>query len=74
MGLSENPALPLALAATSSIIFVGPSPDALKLSSDKMLSRDLARSLGVNVAARIRVSSAADVKNFCENHWLPGDD
>jgi len=69
--LSENPALPLALAATSSIIFVGPSPDALRVSSDKMLSRDLASSLGVNTAAGIRVSSAADVKNFAKTIGFP---
>ncbi|KIM36649.1 hypothetical protein M413DRAFT_448991 [Hebeloma cylindrosporum] len=69
--LSESPALPLALAATSSIVFVGPSPDALKISSDKMLSRDLASSLGVNIAAGIRVSSAADVKNFANDIGFP---
>ncbi|KAF8970403.1 hypothetical protein BDZ97DRAFT_1914705 [Flammula alnicola] len=44
--LSESPALPLALAKAGSIIFVGPSPETLQISSDKMLSRDLATSLG----------------------------
>jgi pyruvate carboxylase len=70
--LSENPALPLALAAMAgSIVFVGPSPDALKVSSDKMLSRALASSLGVSIAAGIRVSSAADVKNFAKSIGFP---
>lgn len=59
------------MAATGSIVFVGPSPDALKVSSDKMLSRDLASSLGVNIAAGIRVSSAADVKNFAKSIGFP---
>lgn len=70
--LSENPALPLALAAIAgSIVFVGPSHDALKISSDKMLSRDLASSLGVNIAAGIRVSSAADIKTFAKDIGFP---
>jgi len=66
--LSENPALPLALIAmASSIVFVGPPPDALKVSSDKMLSRGLASSLGVNIATGVWVSSAADVRDFAKS-------
>ncbi|KIJ47347.1 hypothetical protein M422DRAFT_45881 [Sphaerobolus stellatus SS14] len=55
--LSENPALPLALAKTS-VVFVGPSPDTLKRAADKMLSRELADSLDVQIAPGKRINSA----------------
>lgn len=44
--------------------FIGPSPSTLRIASDKMLSRDLAISLGVPVAPGKHVSSAESVKAF----------
>ncbi|TBU31410.1 hypothetical protein BD311DRAFT_656741 [Dichomitus squalens] len=69
--LSESPKL-AALFSTphpnesASIIFVGPSVETLKIASDKMLSRELATSIGVPTAPGIRVSSVADVHQFIE--------
>ncbi|TFK37151.1 carboxylase:pyruvate/acetyl-coa/propionyl-CoA [Crucibulum laeve] len=64
--LSENPDLSLALAALSGapITFIGPSHNTLRTASDKMLSHDLATSLGVQVAPGTRVHSAEDVCVF----------
>ncbi|KDR68330.1 hypothetical protein GALMADRAFT_256949 [Galerina marginata CBS 339.88] len=63
--LSENPALPLALSQSGgSITFIGPSPSTLRIASDKMLSRELASSLGVQIAPGMRVTSAANVHSF----------
>ncbi|KIJ25702.1 hypothetical protein M422DRAFT_38532 [Sphaerobolus stellatus SS14] len=61
--LSENPALPLALTKTS-VVFVGPSPDTLKRAADKMLSRELADSLDVQIAPGKRINSADEVRSF----------
>lgn len=69
--LSESPTLPIALAQVGSITFVGPSPEALQISSDKMLSRNLATSLGINIAPGIRVASAADVHAFAQTVGYP---
>ncbi|KAF9486231.1 carboxylase:pyruvate/acetyl-coa/propionyl-CoA [Pholiota conissans] len=69
--LSESPALPRALAQAGSIIFIGPSPEALEISSDKMLSRNLATSLGVNIASGVRVKSAAEVRAFASSIGYP---
>lgn len=52
---------------SSSITFIGPSVETLKIASDKMLSRELAVSLGVSVAPGTRVSSVEDVHQFV-NH------
>jgi len=46
------------------ITFIGPSPDTLQIASDKMLSRELAISLNIPVAAGQRVSSADSVHSF----------
>ncbi|PPR04770.1 hypothetical protein CVT24_007086 [Panaeolus cyanescens] len=71
--LSENPELPLALAkaTANNVVFIGPSPDVLRIASDKMLSRDLAGSLDVSIAPGVRVASAADVKSFAGTHGYP---
>ncbi|KAF8190173.1 carboxylase:pyruvate/acetyl-coa/propionyl-CoA [Pholiota molesta] len=69
--LSESPTLPIALAQVGSITFVGPSPEALQISSDKMLSRNLATSLGINIAPGVRVASAADVHAFAQTVGYP---
>ncbi|KAF5350973.1 hypothetical protein D9756_008255 [Leucocoprinus leucothites] len=63
--LSESPALANALAQLQPpITFVGPTADTLRLAGDKVLSRDLAASLGVQVAPGIRVKSSDDVRSF----------
>ncbi|KAJ3558989.1 hypothetical protein NP233_g11373 [Leucocoprinus birnbaumii] len=63
--LSESPGLATALAQLNPpVTFVGPAPDALRLAGDKMLSRDLATSLGVEVAPGTRVGSSDDVRAF----------
>ncbi|KAG6831427.1 hypothetical protein H0H92_010640 [Tricholoma furcatifolium] len=67
--LSESPAL--ASALPPSIVFIGPSIDTLRISSDKLLSRDLATSLGVRVASGRRVSSIEDVHTFLRAEGLP---
>ncbi|CAA7268513.1 unnamed protein product [Cyclocybe aegerita] len=68
--LSENPALPIALSQATNgsepVFFIGPAPDTLRIASDKMLSRDLATSLNVNIAPGMRVSSASHVRSFAK--------
>ncbi|RDX54766.1 carboxylase:pyruvate/acetyl-coa/propionyl-CoA [Lentinus brumalis] len=64
--LSESPQFVSLFCQTPSspITFVGPSVETLKIASDKMLSRELATSLGVSVAPGARVSSVDDVHQF----------
>ncbi|KAL0957993.1 hypothetical protein HGRIS_000168 [Hohenbuehelia grisea] len=75
--LSESSVLAAACSASgqtaggASITFIGPSVEALRIASDKMLSRDLAASVGVNVAAGTRVSSSADVRSFVNRVGYP---
>ncbi|KAL0572648.1 hypothetical protein V5O48_009306 [Marasmius crinis-equi] len=58
--LSESSELASACAAAN-ITFVGPSPDTIRIASDKLLARELATSLGVPVAPGKRVKSPEDV-------------
>lgn len=51
--------------------FIGPSIDTLRTASDKILSRNLAISLGVNVAAGSRVHSNHDVHIFAKTTGYP---
>ncbi|KAG6900229.1 hypothetical protein C0993_001048 [Termitomyces sp. T159_Od127] len=67
--LSESPAL--ASALPTSIVFIGPSVETLRISSDKLLSRALATSLAVKVAAGCDVSSSEDVHAFACSKGLP---
>ncbi|KAF8067702.1 carboxylase:pyruvate/acetyl-coa/propionyl-CoA [Lyophyllum atratum] len=67
--LSESPALQQALPA--SVVFVGPSIDTLRTSSDKLLSRNLATSLGIKIAAGTRVTSNHDVHAFARAEGFP---
>ncbi|KAG5642641.1 hypothetical protein DXG03_002380 [Asterophora parasitica] len=67
--LSESPAL--AQALPDSITFIGPSTETLRLSSDKMLSRDLATSLGVAIAAGVGVRTTDDVRAFARAQGFP---
>ncbi|KAF6744845.1 carboxylase:pyruvate/acetyl-coa/propionyl-CoA [Ephemerocybe angulata] len=70
--LSEVPSLSQALASsTPPIMFIGPSPDTLRIASDKMLSRELATSLEVPVALGERVYSAEDVHAFTHKTQFP---
>lgn len=67
--LSENPALASALPVR--IVFIGPSIETLRISSDKLLSRALATSLAVKVAAGCDVSSSEDIRAFAHAKGLP---
>ncbi|KAF8055292.1 carboxylase:pyruvate/acetyl-coa/propionyl-CoA [Lyophyllum atratum] len=67
--LSESPALQQALPA--SIVFIGPSIETLRTSSDKLLSRNLATSLGIEIAAGTRVTSYHDVHAFARAEGFP---
>lgn len=69
--LSESPALPRALAKAGSVVFIGPSPETLQIASDKMLSRNLATSLDVNVAPGVRVNCVADIHAFARGIGYP---
>ncbi|RXW22219.1 hypothetical protein EST38_g3634 [Candolleomyces aberdarensis] len=70
--LSENPELSQALSKCApAITFVGPSPDTLRIASDKMLSRELATALKVNIAPGRRVSSSQDVLAFGQQVGYP---
>jgi acetyl/propionyl-CoA carboxylase alpha subunit len=63
--LSENPALVLQ-CHSNAIIFIGPSPETLRIAGDKMRSRDLAVSLDVPVAPGVHVASTDDVRRFAQ--------
>ncbi|KAG6918202.1 hypothetical protein DXG01_015991 [Tephrocybe rancida] len=67
--LSESPALASALSA--SVVFIGPSVDTLRISSDKLLSRALAASLFIRIAPGSKVSSVDDVHVFARKEGLP---
>ncbi|KAG6897310.1 hypothetical protein C0992_002612 [Termitomyces sp. T32_za158] len=67
--LSENPTL--ASALPTPIVFIGPSVETLRISSDKLLSRALATSLAVKVAAGCAVSSNEDARAFASVKGLP---
>ena len=70
--LSENPALYDALlGCTPPISFIGPSPETLRIASDKMLSRELATSLNINISPGTRAFSASDVLAFAQNEGFP---
>jgi len=55
----------------SQIIYIGPSPAALRIASDKIISRELATSLGVPIAPGRRVISAEDVREFTTRIGYP---
>ncbi|KAF5368225.1 hypothetical protein D9615_010529 [Tricholomella constricta] len=67
--LSESPAL--AQALSDSITFIGPSVETLRISSDKLLSRNLATSLGVKIATGTGVLSTDDVHAFVRSEGFP---
>lgn len=70
--LSESPALCEALAnCAPTVTFIGPAQETLRIASDKMLSRDMATSLNVNVSPGTRVSSATDVLAFARDAGYP---
>ncbi|KJA26880.1 hypothetical protein HYPSUDRAFT_36046 [Hypholoma sublateritium FD-334 SS-4] len=69
--LSESPALPLALAKAGSVVFIGPCLETLQIASDKMLSRNLATSLGVKVAPGLLVNCVADIRAFAQGVGYP---
>lgn len=78
--LSESSDLSSLLSTSSArndasvITFVGPSVEALRVASDKMLSRELASSVGVPTAPGTRVSSVVEVHQFVKElapHQFP---
>jgi len=63
--LSESPALEDDLAKLDPpITFIGPTVSTLCLAGDKILSRDLAISLGIPVAEGTHVFSSQDIRSF----------
>ncbi|KAF8645585.1 hypothetical protein AX16_007719 [Volvariella volvacea WC 439] len=70
--LSESPALALALSKLPGRpVFIGPDVEVLQVASDKVRSRELARSLGIAVCPGERVHSLADVRDFARQHGFP---
>ena len=74
--LSESAALAAACLDSAhegdgTLKFIGPSVETLRIASDKMLSRELASSVGVNVAPGRRVTSNSDVKAFIKQVGYP---
>ena len=69
--LGESPALPRALAEAGSVVFIGPSSEALEIASNKMLSRNLATSLDVSVAPGVRVNCVVDIHAFARGVGYP---
>ncbi|KDQ22478.1 hypothetical protein PLEOSDRAFT_1098337 [Pleurotus ostreatus PC15] len=70
--LSESPVLAAeCAAAVPPIVFIGPSIETLRIASDKMLSRELASSTNVNIAAGTRVSTSDDVRAFVAKVGYP---
>ncbi|KAJ8087573.1 hypothetical protein PM082_006404 [Marasmius tenuissimus] len=68
--LSESPELASA-CSSANIVFIGPSPETLRITSDKMRSRELAISLNVPVAPGKRVNSAEDVIELARGVQFP---
>jgi biotin carboxylase len=67
--LSESPTLADALTESNPpITFIGPSSDTLRLAGDKVLSRNLAASLDVQVAPGTSVASGDEVRTFAARH------
>ncbi|KAG5638760.1 hypothetical protein H0H81_010382 [Sphagnurus paluster] len=67
--LSESPSL--AQALPESVVFVGPSVETLRVASDKLLSRNLATSLGVKIAPGTRALSSDKVRAFVRFEDFP---
>jgi len=53
------------------VTFIGPSAETLRVASDKMKSRELAVSLGVNVAPGNRIRTEEDVFQFARSVGYP---
>ncbi|KAF9494798.1 carboxylase:pyruvate/acetyl-coa/propionyl-CoA [Pleurotus eryngii] len=70
--LSESPVLAAECAKSEPpIVFIGPSIETLRIASDKMLSRELASSANVNIAAGTRVATSDDVRAFVAKVGYP---
>lgn len=70
--LSESPVLAAeCVKVVPPIAFIGPSIETLRIASDKMLSRELASSANVNIAAGTRVSTSDDVRAFVAKVGYP---
>ncbi|KAG9218012.1 hypothetical protein CCMSSC00406_0008789 [Pleurotus cornucopiae] len=70
--LSESPVLAEECAKSEPpIVFIGPSIETLRIASDKMLSRELASSANVNIAAGTRVATSDDVRAFVAKVGYP---
>ncbi|KAJ8502625.1 hypothetical protein ONZ45_g11586 [Pleurotus djamor] len=70
--LSESAVLAAECAKPEvSLVFIGPSIDTLRIASDKMLSRELAGSVSVNIAPGTRVATSNDVRDFVKKVGYP---
>ncbi|MET0871714.1 MAG: biotin carboxylase N-terminal domain-containing protein [Paeniglutamicibacter terrestris] len=68
--LSENPEFATA-CAQNGIVFIGPSPEALRALGDKLTARALAESVSVPVSAGGTATSAAEVHALAESIGYP---
>ena len=68
--LSERPAF-AELCAENGLVFVGPSPEALRALGDKLTARRLAESVGVPVSAGGTAHSAEQVRELAESIGYP---
>lgn len=68
--LSENPDF-ATKCAENGIVFIGPSPEALRALGDKLTARALAESVGVPVSAGGTATSAAQVHDLAESIGYP---
>jgi acetyl-CoA/propionyl-CoA carboxylase biotin carboxyl carrier protein len=70
--LSENADFAEAVEAAG-LIWIGPSPAAIRLLGNKVSAREIALSVGAPLApgSEGTVSSAAEVRSFAEQHGLP---
>ncbi|MFL4478995.1 acetyl/propionyl/methylcrotonyl-CoA carboxylase subunit alpha [Paeniglutamicibacter sp. ORCA_105] len=68
--LSENPDF-ATKCAENGIVFIGPSPEALRALGDKLTARALAESVGVPVSAGGTATSAAEVHELAESIGYP---
>lgn len=68
--LSERPAF-AELCAENGLVFIGPSPDALRALGDKLTARRLAESVNVPVSAGGTAQSADEVRRLAEGIGYP---
>lgn len=70
--LSENAEF-AEICFDSNIIFIGPSPDSIRLMGDKLVARNRVKELGIPVVlgSDNPITTYEDAKSFCENITFP---